>query len=475
VLANLLATAAVAWPDRTALVVDGVAVDYGTLARRAQNWARRFTEYSVPRGARVVVQSAQAQELVAAQFGAWLAGAVVVPMDSGHPPTKVVHAATQCEAAAVVVDHPSVDEVRRDGWIVLDASISAPHGNLPAVVDSAGDDGDALLLYTSGTTGPSKCVRFSHAAMEANVRALVEAMGWRSEDRCLTPVPAALPAVLATCILPAFAVGATVYLVTDRTPGQLVRSAVRYQPTILFAVPYTYELLCRARATATALAGLAALRLCVTSSAPATDELIARFHDLTGRLLRSMYCSSEAGSVTFVDDPEEKLPADSSVGHPLPGVQVSIVRPDGTPAAEGELGEVIVSGALIGTGYIGQPELTAKVFRPDGIHTGDIGLLTATGELRLAGRDGDRINHAGYNVDPREIEETLLSHPGVAEALVEGEADELEHQRIVATVVARAGHDLAGLSAYCAERLPAYQLPHRIQVVADLPARTARQ
>jgi acyl-CoA synthetase (AMP-forming)/AMP-acid ligase II len=467
-LTDFLEVAATSRGD--ALVVDGAPVSYAALWRRARGWAARYADVGVLPGEHVLLQTSRSIDLIAAQFGAWLVGAVSVPLDGSRPAAEVERAADRCVASVIVADPPvlrALDIVGDGERALLDVTVDPPLVHGPHRPVRRAEDSDALLLLTSGTTGQSKFVRFSHRAMTANTRALVDAIGWRSTDRCLTPVPAALPAVLATCVLPAFAVGATAHLVTDRTPGRLVRSITRSAPTILFAVPYTYELLCGAR-VCSRLAAVDSLRLCLAASAPSSPELVRHFHTLTGQRIRPMYCTSEAGSVTYVDGWEEE-DDHVSVGRPLPGVQVSIVGGDDVPARPGEPGEVVVSGPLVGTGYLDEPEQSKRTFRAAGVHTGDIGVLDRRGRLRLCGRLTDTINHAGYSVSPQEVEEVLAAHPAVTEALVRGESDPLEFQRVVALVVPAAGVTLDGLTAYCAERLASYKVPQRFEVVPRLP------
>ena len=161
-----------------------------------------------------------------------------------------------------------------------------------------------------------------------------------------------------------------------------------------------------------------------------------------------------------------------SAGRPLPGVQVQILASDGEPVPQGGLGEVVVRGDSVMSGYVSGDERELGVIDEHGrLHTGDLGWLDPSGELRLAGRKSDLIKTAGERVFPQEIEEVLLAHGAVEAAAVLGAPDPVLGERLVAMVVGRGKErpDLDALRAHCLKQLPFVRVPRELHVVTDLP------
>jgi O-succinylbenzoic acid--CoA ligase len=157
------------------------------------------------------------------------------------------------------------------------------------------------------------------------------------------------------------------------------------------------------------------------------------------------------------------------VGKPLAGTTVTIRRDDGTNAALGEIGEIVVRGPTVFAGYLDRP--ADRVLQDGALHTGDMGYLDADGDLFVVQRRTDLIVSGGENVYPSEIEAVLRTHPDVVEACVVGLPDTEWGQRVAAAVVLKAGTvpDLVTLDAWCRERLAGYKRPRAFRVVSSLP------
>jgi long-chain acyl-CoA synthetase len=160
-----------------------------------------------------------------------------------------------------------------------------------------------------------------------------------------------------------------------------------------------------------------------------------------------------------------------SIGRPLPGVTVTIVADDGTEAAPGTAGEIVVDGPQVGTGYWDRPEESANTFRPEGLHTGDVGIVDDQGWIYLVDRKKDLIIVSGYKVWPRDVEDVLYRYPAVAEAAVIGVPDSYRGESVTAFVVPRPGSSVtaADLNRHCREHLSAYKCPRDYQIVPTLP------
>ena len=176
------------------------------------------------------------------------------------------------------------------------------------------------------------------------------------------------------------------------------------------------------------------------------------------------------GDIAAKDHPryEERI---ASAGRPFINVEVMVADANDEPVAVGELGEICARSDVVMAGYWGNPEATAATLRNGWLHTGDVGFLDADGYLTLRDRSKDLIISGGTNIYPREVEEALLTHPGVAEVSVIGEPDEEWGENVLAFVVARTGSgvDQAALDAHCRALIAGFKRPKRYRFVESLP------
>jgi fatty-acyl-CoA synthase len=156
-----------------------------------------------------------------------------------------------------------------------------------------------------------------------------------------------------------------------------------------------------------------------------------------------------------------------SVGYPRSGVQVAVLREDGTPAASGEVGEIVCRGDVVMSGYWNQPGATRETLRNGWLHTGDLGSFDAAGYLTLRDRSKDVVISGGANIYPREVEEALLEHPGVSEACVVGAPDAEWGEVVVAFIVGAA--DPVELDAHLLQRIARFKRPRRYVFTDQLP------
>jgi rifamycin polyketide synthase module 1/2/3 len=325
---------------------------------------------------------------------------------------------------------------------------------------------EALIHLTSGSSGTPKGVMRTEADLLEEARNVAEALQLTPDDcvLCATPVYHSF----ASGLLMACLWSATPCLLMDRlSPATLLDLARREEATMVAGVPYVFQ-------TLTALtpsdAARPPLRLGVSGGAHLQAETARRFRERFGVPLVQEYGLSEAGIVTFNLTRPERV---ESVGAPIPNVRLCIVDPAeparGLPA--GATGEVLVRRAFPATAYLDHPDESLQTFTPLGIRTGDLGRLDADGCLTLTGRIKSMINVAGAKVAPREVEDALLAHSGVAEAVVFGVPSDELGEAVAAVVVANGAcqPDEAGLIAHCRERLSSYKVPAVVHVVPDLP------
>lgn len=433
----------------------------GALEERSRAVALGLLAGGLLPGDRVVLSAAASVAAVVAYVGALRAGMVVVPVNTQYREAEVAHIVRDAAPRAALVD-----DRERGAWVTaaspgpvgvsaVDEPPVAAGGDLPALGPSA----PGLLIYTSGTTGTPKGALLSHGNLVAGIEALRLAWRWGPDDRLSHALPLFHLHGLGAGINGTLAAGASVLLRPRFDPADVVASARDLGATLFFGVPTMYTRL----AEHPGLGGLAGLRLCVSGSAPLPPDVFGAIRAGSGHAILERYGTTE--TMLTVSNPHDGERRPGTVGFPLPGVELRLAGggPDG--------GEVEVRAPMVFGGYWGRPEATAESFTPDGwFRTGDIGALDGDGYLSIVGRSKELIITGGYNVYPREVEEALRQHPGVAEVAVAGVPDPTWGEAVTAWVVADGGAgDEAPILAFARDRLAPYKCPKSVRFVDALP------
>ncbi|MGD9526740.1 MAG: AMP-binding protein [Pseudonocardia sp.] len=348
----------------------------------------------------------------------------------------------------------------------------------------------ALIVYTSGTTGPPKGAVLSRRAVAANVDALAEAWGWTGEDVLAHALPLFHVHGLVLGMVGVLRRGGSL-LHLGTLCAEALSAAVESGATMVFGVPTQYHrLAAELEADPAAAKTVGRARLLVSGSAALTAVDHARLRRATGLAVRERYGLTETLILTAARAAEDPEPG--TVGRPLPGTEVRLVPltegTDGTDstdstdgagdraadhAADG-LGAVEARGPGLFSGYLNRPDATAAAMTPDGwFATGDIARWTESGALAIVGRRAtDLIKSGGYKIGAGEIENALLEHPGVAECAVVGVPDEDLGERIVAYVVAAEPVEPVEpevLIGHVAALLAPHKRPREVRFVGELP------
>ena len=341
-------------------------------------------------------------------------------------------------------------------------------------------DDPALIVYTSGTTGPPKGAVMPRRAIATNLDALAEIWEWTGRDVVAHALPLFHVHGLVIGILgPLRRGGRALHL--GRFDPSAVGAALTGDATMLFGVPTMYRRLAEAAEADPGLAAaLARARLLVSGSAALPAAEHARLTRLTGRSVLERYGMTETLMSTGIRVGARAAPG--TVGPPLPGVELRLVDDDGDPLPgedDETIGEVQVRGPNLFLGYLNRPDATAAAFTDDGwFVTGDMATRGAGGYIRLVGRRAtDLIKSGGYKIGAGEIEASLREHPAVADAAVTGEPDDDLGELVIAWVVltdsARAAPDLERVAAELVDHVAAQLAPHKrprtVHFLDDLP------
>ncbi|MCY0949825.1 AMP-binding protein [Streptomyces sp. H27-S2] len=417
-----------------AVTVAGRSASYEQLLGAAQGVAADVA------GARAVAVSATPSlETVAAVVGALLAGVPVVPLAPDAGPAEREH-------------------ILRDSGAVMVGADFARRGTEGPQKTSVPVSGEpALILYTSGTTGPPKGVVLSGAAIAADLDALADAWQWSAEDTLVHGLPLFHVHGLVLGVLGALRTGSRLVHTGRPTPEAYARAG----GSLYFGVPTVWS---RIAAEPDAAAALTGARLLVSGSAALPAPVFRGLEALTGHRPVERYGMTETLITVSGRAGGEVRPG--TVGTPLPGIRTRIAAEAGA-----EIGELQLTGPTLFSGYLGRPDATAAAYTEDGwFRTGDIAAVDeADGVHRIVGRASvDMIKSGGYRIGAGEVENALLDHPRVSEAAVVGAPDPDLGQRIVAFVVAE-GVTGAELTDFVAAHLSVHKRPREVRFITAVP------
>ncbi|MEU9477811.1 acyl-CoA synthetase [Streptomyces sp. NPDC048191] len=453
--------------ERTALRFGERSLTYGELAGAAGALAARL------RGTgRVAVWATPDLETAVAVTGVLLAGVAAVPLNPKSGEKELAHILSD-SAPALVLAAPGAELPGALGGLErldVDASASAAVPD-----DTAPGEDPALIVYTSGTTGPPKGAVLPRRALATTLDALADAWQWTADDVLVHGLPLFhVHGLVLGTLGPLRRGGSVRHLGRFSTEG--VARELNAGATMLFGVPTMYHRIAEALPGDPELAkALARARLLVSGSAALPVHDHERIAAATGRRVIERYGMTETLMNTSVRADGE--PRAGTVGVPLPGVELRLVEEDGTPitAYDGEsVGEIQVRGPNLFTEYLNRPDATAAAYTADGwFRTGDMAVRESDGYVRIVGRKAtDLIKSGGYKIGAGEIENALLEHPGVREAAVTGEPDPDLGERIVAWIVPadpQAPPAAGELADHVARRLAPHKRPRVVRYLDALP------
>lgn len=478
--------------QRTAIVHEGGRATWGETVERIARAAAVLASLGVRRGERFGVLSHNTfRHFELLHAGYWM-GAVPVPLNYRLAPPEIAQILDDAGCRVLAVEDAFVDLLERaalEPWrsgalLVAGQPLADPRPQYearlaaaaPAPLHPAGEDDDAILLYTGGTTGRSKGVRLTHRNVVANAHQIHSILRFAPGEVYLHVAPMFHSADL---IASAFTLlGLTHAFLPQFSAPALLEAIVRYRVTMTMLAPTMIVMTLQDKELPRH--DLTSLKRIYYGSSPIAVEWTRRaLEGFRGVELIASYGLTETSPILTTMGMEEHQQALASgdytllrsAGRPLPGVDLRIVDDAGSELAAGEAGEVVVRGPNVMRGYLDRPDDTARALRGGWLHTGDVGRLDADGYLFLLDRMKDMVITGGENVYSSEVEAALHQHPAVHACAVIGVPDERYGEALLAAIVAAPGAAVseAELIEHCRGRIGGYKIPRRFVFLAELP------
>jgi long-chain acyl-CoA synthetase len=514
-LPELLSDAARDFPDAPAILFYGRTLSYAELYAEARRFARALVDTGLDTGERVLLLLPNVPQAVICYYGVLLAGGIVVlsnPLSNAETFRHHLRDSGATTVVALSIFHRAVAEVQadtpiqrviytnlkeylpssqralftlfrqeREGHRVPEEAarqalwlqhLLATGSDKTIALPALRADVDAVILYTSGTTGEARGVLHPHASLNANT---LQARAWFSgatpgAERILCAVPFSHSYGMTASMNFAISLAAAMILLPTFETQNVLHTMRREQPTMFPGVPPMYAALAEVRDLRKY--GLSSLKGCLCGAAPLPVEVQEGFERLTRARLVEGYGLTEAGPATHANPLAGKRRS-GTIGLPLPNTEARIVDlHTGVDLPPGQIGELLVRGPQLMRGYWNRPQETAEVLMPDGwLRTGDIALMTPEGYFQVIERKKDMIIAGGYNIYPRDVEEVLYESPKILDAAVVGVPRPAGGVEITAFVVVREGEHISEeeVFAFLRDRLQAHTMPTRVVFKQALP------
>ena len=462
--------------------------------------ANLLARAGVRRGDCVGVHMANCPELLMCLFATMRLGAVCVPVNSEYLPAEARHIIRSCDIRVVVACpgalsyycmHHQDDEDPAPISVEALFVVSGTEADEPAVGECGAVDFEqarlaedpvmdvvpvdsndvAEIMFTSGTTALPKGVMLTHANLVFSGHFVNWQASMRSQDRVLTTMPASHVNLQLSALMPVLTAGACLVLISRYSARRFWKQVRHYRATVIQSM----AMILRTQLLQPIDEGERDHDVReVLYFLPVPQREKEAYEERFGVRLLNSYGSTESLVGVLTDPPhgERRWPSIGRVGL---GYEGGIFRSDGSQAAVGEIGEIRLRGRVGRTlmlGYHGDPQASAQAIDEDGwLHTADLGWVDEDGWFFFAGRHTNFIKRAGENISPTEIENVLMSHPDVSEAVVKGVPDPIRDEAVKAFVVPTHGStiDVEDLRRYCAERLASFKVPTIYAVVDSFP------
>lgn len=478
-----------AGPD--AVAIDGPGQDplsYGALDSLAQTTVLSLNRFGLRRNDRVAIVLPNGAGAAAA-FLAIACGAAAAPLNPAYRKPEFSFYLSDLKARALVVEQgspsPAVEAAREldipvlflqragsnaAGEFVLEPENGGPEVQPAAVPDFAEDGDTALVLHTSGTTSRPKIVPLTHGNICASAGNIATTLQLTEQDRCLNVMPLFHIHGLIAAILASIHARAGVFCTPGFNAMKFFTWLNDVRPTWYTAVPTMHQaILARADRNKQVIDNVS-LRFIRSSSSSLPPQVMAALEETLGAPVIEAYAMTEASHQMTSNPlpPGERKPG--TVGRAA-GPEVAVMDEGGALLAAGETGEVVIKGDNVTRGYENNPVANAENFTGGWFRTGDQGVMDAGGYLTITGRLKEIINRGGEKISPREVDEVLLDHPAVVQAVTFAVPhDKLGEEVAAAVVLADAGAATgADIRSFAAGRLAGFKVPRTVHLLEEIP------
>lgn len=481
-------------PDKTAYIFLKESVSYEEFEQSVATFAGALRDLGVKEGDHIALLVGNTPHFLITLYASWRLGAVVVPINPTYTPKELAYIIQNSDAKVLVgldklaplyaqaiklfpkienVIACETDEESVKQCLQLE---NPPHlfkslmGAARPVKDTVQLDKDdnAIILYTSGTTGLPKGAMLSHENVYSNARDVGAYLGMSADDRVVATLPVFHVFALTVVVNAPLNQGATILLEPQFSPQQVLQTIREHKATVFAGVPTMYNFIYQYKDGNPE--DYDSIRLSISGGASLPVSLLKNFEKKFNTRISEGYGLSEASPVTcFNPLDRERIPG--SIGMSIVNVENKVVDEDGNEVAKGDVGELISRGPNVMKGYYKLPEETAKTLKNGWLHTGDMAKEDEDGYFYIVDRKKDMIIVGGFNVFPREVEEVLYSHPDIVECAVVGVAEDELGEVVHAYVVLKEASNLTEkeIVDYCSEYLVKYKLPSVVHFIDELP------
>lgn len=484
-------------PEKIAYHFMGKNTSYGEFEQTVGRFAKALQNMGVKKGDHVGLLLGNTPHFLISLYGAMRVGATAIPINPIYTPDEISYIIQNGDVKVVIALDMLMPLVEKgvqafpqvEGYIICETSaevgdqyaalsdqakakttlftqlLQTTEGVLePVQVET---DDNAVILYTSGTTGNPKGAMLTHGNLYSNARDVGSYLQINNEDRVIATLPVFHVFALTVVVNAPLVQGATILLAPRFSPSEIFALAKERAATVFAGVPTMYNFLYQFEEGD--VSAFSHLRLAVSGGASLPVSLLHNFEEKFNVRISEGYGLSEASPVTCFNPLDRDRKA-GSIGQSIVNVENKVVDMNGDEVPVGEVGELIVRGPNVMKGYYKMPEETANAIRDGWLYTGDLARKDEEDYFYIVDRKKDMIIVGGYNVYPREVEEVLFSHPNVIEAAVVGFPD-LDFGEAVHAYVVLKDRSMtpAQLQVYCQEHIVKYKVPKTIEIMDELP------
>lgn len=462
-------------PDAIALVDGEQRWSYAALAARVERCAARLCALGLVAGDRIGILLDNRADYTTLLIASARIGTIAVPMNVRQRAPETAYALEDSGAVAIVYedalgaqlpDRAGLPRVRH--WLpyAAEAASWAGHSDAASMPErsAVGEDDPFCILYTSGTTGRPKGAVLTHLGIISGCIGSQRHLGLADGESMILSVPASHVTGILLVLMLSVRVAGKVVMQRGFKARAFLEMAQAERMSYAIMVPAMYKL-CLMEPDYAAF-DLSSWRIGAYGGAPMAEASIDALARETPQLtLINIYGSTETTSPAVMMPPGEGPRRPDKVGRALPYADILIMDADGRECPAGEQGEIWIAGPMTVPRYWNNPEATEKNFVGGYWKSGDIGTMDEDGYIRVLDRMKDMINRGGFKIYSVEVENALMAHEQVAEAVVIGRPCPVLGERVEAFVVTRSAVDGTGLRAFCADRLSDYKVPDHVYIV----------